>query len=224
MVVPTDTTVVLKITASDVIHSWWIPKLGGKADAVPGYMNETWFKVPADRRAPTAASAPSCAAPNHADMRAVVRGRDAGRVPGLGRRRKRDEIKAAGEALGEAAQGSARGGSGRVMEAGTATRRADRAPGVVLHGLAPAAARLAALAHHHRSQADRDHVPVRHLPVLHPGRRRGADHAPPARAAEQHAGRRPRPTTGSSRCTARRWSSCSSCRCWPASATTSCRS
>ena len=36
MVVPTNTTVVLKITSSDVIHSWWIPKLGGKADAVPG--------------------------------------------------------------------------------------------------------------------------------------------------------------------------------------------
>ena len=28
MVVPTNTTVVLKITSSDVIHSWWIPKLG----------------------------------------------------------------------------------------------------------------------------------------------------------------------------------------------------
>ncbi len=33
MVVPTDTTVVLRITSSDVQHSWWIPKLGGKADA-----------------------------------------------------------------------------------------------------------------------------------------------------------------------------------------------
>ena len=62
MVVPTDTTVVLKITSSDVIHSWWIPKLGGKADAVPGYMNETWFKIPPTGRASTAASAPSCAA------------------------------------------------------------------------------------------------------------------------------------------------------------------
>ena len=49
MVVPTDTTVVLKIEASDVIHSWWIPKFGPKADAVPGHVNETWFKVPAGR-------------------------------------------------------------------------------------------------------------------------------------------------------------------------------
>jgi cytochrome c oxidase subunit II len=45
MVVPRDVTVVLKIKANDVVHSWWIPQLGGKQDAVPGYTNETWFKV-----------------------------------------------------------------------------------------------------------------------------------------------------------------------------------
>ena len=48
MVVPTDTTVTLDITAQDVAHSWWIPKLGGKMDAVPGYHNESWFKIPMD--------------------------------------------------------------------------------------------------------------------------------------------------------------------------------
>jgi cytochrome c oxidase subunit 2 len=47
MVVPVETTVTLDIEAQDVIHSWWIPKLGGKFDAVPGYTNHTWFKVPA---------------------------------------------------------------------------------------------------------------------------------------------------------------------------------
>jgi cytochrome c oxidase subunit 2 len=46
MVVPTNTTVIAKINAADVIHSWWIPKLGGKADGVPGYNNYTWFKIP----------------------------------------------------------------------------------------------------------------------------------------------------------------------------------
>src|SRR3954454_20696209 len=45
MVVPTNTTVSLDITSSDVIHSWWIPKLGPKADAVPGYTNHSWFKI-----------------------------------------------------------------------------------------------------------------------------------------------------------------------------------
>ena len=45
MVVPTHTTVTLDIVASDVVHSWWVPKLGGKFQAVPGYHNYTWFKV-----------------------------------------------------------------------------------------------------------------------------------------------------------------------------------
>lgn len=46
MVVPANTTVVLVIQASDVIHSWWVPSLGGKVDAVPGYTTYTWFKAP----------------------------------------------------------------------------------------------------------------------------------------------------------------------------------
>jgi len=46
MVVPVGMTVLLDITADDVVHSWWIPKLGGKFDAVPGYTNKTWFKIP----------------------------------------------------------------------------------------------------------------------------------------------------------------------------------
>jgi cytochrome c oxidase subunit II len=45
MVVPKDTTVTLQITSNDVAHSWWIPKLGGKQDAIPGLTNETWFKA-----------------------------------------------------------------------------------------------------------------------------------------------------------------------------------
>ena len=45
MVVPTETTVSLDIVSSDVVHSWWIPALGGKFQAVPGYHNYTWFKI-----------------------------------------------------------------------------------------------------------------------------------------------------------------------------------
>jgi cytochrome c oxidase subunit 2 len=44
LVVPRDTTVTLDITSNDVAHSWWIPKLGGKADAIRGLTNHTWFK------------------------------------------------------------------------------------------------------------------------------------------------------------------------------------
>ena len=46
MVVPVDTTVSLEITAQDVAHSWWIPELGGKMDALPGHTNWLWFKIP----------------------------------------------------------------------------------------------------------------------------------------------------------------------------------
>jgi cytochrome c oxidase subunit II len=48
MYVPVGMTVTLDVTADDVAHSWWIPALGGKADAVPGYVNKTWFKIPAN--------------------------------------------------------------------------------------------------------------------------------------------------------------------------------
>ena len=46
MVVPSDTVIVLNLQSSDVIHSWWIPALGGKFDAVPGTTNYAWFKAP----------------------------------------------------------------------------------------------------------------------------------------------------------------------------------
>ena len=45
MVVPTNTTVTLDIESSDVVHEWWVPELGPKFQAVPGYHNYTWFKV-----------------------------------------------------------------------------------------------------------------------------------------------------------------------------------
>jgi cytochrome c oxidase subunit 2 len=46
MVVPVGMTVLLDITSDDVAHSWWIPKLGGKMDAIPGYHNKSWFQIP----------------------------------------------------------------------------------------------------------------------------------------------------------------------------------
>ena len=46
LVVPTETTVSVEVTSADVVHSWWIPELGGKVTAVPGYRNYTWFKIP----------------------------------------------------------------------------------------------------------------------------------------------------------------------------------
>ena len=43
--VPVNTDVRLEITSDDVIHSFWVPQLGGKTDAVPGYLQIAWFKA-----------------------------------------------------------------------------------------------------------------------------------------------------------------------------------
>ncbi len=45
LVVPVNKKVRLLLTANDVIHSWWVPDLGMKKDAIPGFVNEMWFRV-----------------------------------------------------------------------------------------------------------------------------------------------------------------------------------
>lgn len=45
MVVPVNATIRVQITASDVIHSWAMPAMGVKMDAVPGRLNEAWFRA-----------------------------------------------------------------------------------------------------------------------------------------------------------------------------------
>ena len=45
LVVPTGTKVRLLLTANDVIHAWWVPQLGVKQDAIPGFVRDVWFKV-----------------------------------------------------------------------------------------------------------------------------------------------------------------------------------
>jgi cytochrome c oxidase subunit 2 len=49
LVVPEDTKVRLLLTAQDVIHAWWVPAFGMKKDAIPGFVNEMWFKVDAGK-------------------------------------------------------------------------------------------------------------------------------------------------------------------------------
>jgi cytochrome c oxidase subunit II len=49
LIVPVGTKVRLLITAVDVIHSWWVPDFGIKKDAIPGYINQSWFEVDADK-------------------------------------------------------------------------------------------------------------------------------------------------------------------------------
>ena len=45
VVVPTGKKVRIITTANDVIHAWWVPALGIKQDAIPGFVRDTWFKA-----------------------------------------------------------------------------------------------------------------------------------------------------------------------------------
>lgn len=45
MVVPVGKKVRVILTASDVIHAWWVPEFGVKQDAIPGFIKETWFRA-----------------------------------------------------------------------------------------------------------------------------------------------------------------------------------
>jgi cytochrome c oxidase subunit 2 len=45
LVLPAKTRIKFLITADDVIHSWWVPALGWKRDAVPGFINEAWTEI-----------------------------------------------------------------------------------------------------------------------------------------------------------------------------------
>jgi cytochrome c oxidase subunit II len=68
--VPTGAVVDLKVVSPDVIHSWWIPALGGKIQALPGRTNHSWFQA----KAPgiyTGQCAELCGV-YHASMRAAV--------------------------------------------------------------------------------------------------------------------------------------------------------
>jgi len=45
LIVPTDTKIRFLLTSGDVIHSWWVPELGWKRDAIPGMVNEAWTLI-----------------------------------------------------------------------------------------------------------------------------------------------------------------------------------
>lgn len=69
---PVGQTVRLEVTSPDhdVIHSWWIPALGGKIDAIPGTVNVTWFR--ADRPGTFSGQCAEFCGIQHAVMRATV--------------------------------------------------------------------------------------------------------------------------------------------------------
>ena len=68
--VPANRVVRLDIHSQDVDHSWWIPELGGKFDAIPGITNHTWFK--ADRPGTYVGQCGEFCGVYHAEMAARV--------------------------------------------------------------------------------------------------------------------------------------------------------
>jgi cytochrome c oxidase subunit 2 len=71
MVVPVDTTVILELESTDVLHRWWVPALGGKFDAVPGQSNRTWFR--AEEEGTFDGQSAAFSGPGYPAMRARVR-------------------------------------------------------------------------------------------------------------------------------------------------------
>ncbi len=45
VVVPINKKIRFLVTSNDVIHSWWVPELGVKRDAIPGFMHEAWARI-----------------------------------------------------------------------------------------------------------------------------------------------------------------------------------
>ena len=70
MRVPAGEPVRLTVVSADVAHSWWIPSLGGKIDAIPGRTNHTWFR--AERRGSFPGQCAEFCGIQHAVMRATV--------------------------------------------------------------------------------------------------------------------------------------------------------
>ena len=71
MVVPIHTKVKLLIASDDVIHSWWVPSLGVKQDAIPGFINENWIYV--EREGDYRGQCGELCGVNHAFMPIVVK-------------------------------------------------------------------------------------------------------------------------------------------------------
>lgn len=72
LVVPAGTKVRLLLTSNDVIHAWWVPAFGMKKDAIPGFVNELWFRVDEQRLGTYRGQCAELCGRDHAYMPIVV--------------------------------------------------------------------------------------------------------------------------------------------------------
>ena len=187
LVVPAGMKVRLLVTAADVIHAWWVPAFGMKKDAIPGFVNEMWFKVDPDKTGLYRGQCTELCGRDHAFMPIVVDVAHAEDFEAWLKSTAEQQKQAATRAAGHRAAAQPAAGD-RLFEDLTimaydshaCTLTPPRRP------RRPQAARLEALGLRHEPQGHRHDVPgVRGPDVLH--RRRDGDGHPrravPARPA-----------------------------------------
>jgi cytochrome c oxidase subunit 2 len=72
LVIPSGTKVRLLLTSMDVIHAWWVPDFGAKRAAIPGFVNELWFKVDAGKEGTYRGQCAALCGRDHGFMPVVV--------------------------------------------------------------------------------------------------------------------------------------------------------
>jgi cytochrome c oxidase subunit II len=72
LVIPAGVKIRFLLTAQDVIHAWWVPAFGMKKDAIPGYVNEIWVQVDADKVGTYRGQCAELCGQDHAFMPIVV--------------------------------------------------------------------------------------------------------------------------------------------------------
>src|ERR1700733_12934855 len=75
LVIPSGTKVRLLLTSQDVIHAWWVPDFGAKRAAIPGFVNELWFKVDPGKEGVYRGQCAALCGRDHGFMSVVVDGR-----------------------------------------------------------------------------------------------------------------------------------------------------
>jgi cytochrome c oxidase subunit II len=106
LVIPAGTKVRFLLTAQDVIHAWWVPAFGMKKDAIPGYVNEIWVQVDADKVGTYRGQCAELCGQDHGFMPIVVEVKSPAEYDAW-LRAKQEEQKVAGEGSPTAASSTA---------------------------------------------------------------------------------------------------------------------
>ena len=143
--VPVGEVVDLKVVSPDVIHSWWIPALGGKIQAIPGRTNHTWFK--AEKAGSYEGQCAELCGVFHASMRATVRVESQRALPALRLDLRPGDDRPAGCGAASARPAtaiSARAATGRRSRATRSSSRSAALEGILRNGVTSSIGRDAA--------------------------------------------------------------------------------